>query len=167
MAAALAAMVAACSPALDWREVTWPEGGFVVVLPGRPSAESRRIRFGDHDLQMTMLHVRADPFLYGAGYAPLPDGLDAAARGRVAEWALHALAGNFDAKEPTIRDARVGGHPCYDLEAAGSVQARAVAVRGRVCVTGRRLHQLLVIGPADRIGDADAPLFLQSLRFTD
>jgi len=160
-------LLVACSGGLDWREVTWPEGGFVVLLPGRPSADSRQIRLGTEELAMTVLRVRVDPFLYGAGYAPLPESIDAPTRDRLIEWAARGLIDNIDALERSSRDTTVGGHRCQDLEAAGSVRSKAVAMRARVCVTGRRLHQLLVIAPLDRIGDTDATLFLQSLRFTD
>ena len=42
-AAALLAgwLLCACNPALDWRELSWPAGGFSVLLPGRPDEAQR------------------------------------------------------------------------------------------------------------------------------
>ena len=60
--ATLILLSAGCYPALDWREVSATDGGFAVLLPGKPRRETREVRIGPYALQMTMLSVRADPF---------------------------------------------------------------------------------------------------------
>jgi hypothetical protein len=161
-------LTAGCYPALDWREVSAADGGFAVLLPGKPQRETRQVRIGLHALQMTMLSVRADPFLYGAGYAQVPERLDGANRERLLNDARDALLMNFG---PTIRhdpgEGRLGaldGHPCIALNAQPTVDGRALELNARLCVTDAHLYQVVSLAPRDRAVDADASFFLGSLK---
>ena len=52
LVAALA--LAACFPELDWREFASADGGFKVMLPGRPAHEAREITLAG---VKTMMHM--------------------------------------------------------------------------------------------------------------
>ena len=97
---AVAALMAGCYPALDWREVTVVEAGFVVLLPSRPSRDTRQVRIGPHTLSMTMLSARADGFLYGVGYAKLDKEIGTPAQAALLDDARTALLANFGANLP-------------------------------------------------------------------
>ncbi|MFM9882396.1 MAG: hypothetical protein ACKVQT_05165 [Burkholderiales bacterium] len=166
--AALIILAAGCYPALDWREVSAADGGFAALLPGKPRRETREVRIGTHVFQMTMLSVRVDPFLFGAGYARLPVGLEGEERAALLNHARDALLMNFG---PTLRhdpgEGRLGlldGHPCIALNARPTVDGRALELNARLCVTDEHLYQLVSLAPRDRAADADASLFLGSLK---
>src|SRR5579871_447295 len=83
LAATIAAGFSACSPALDWRDFTWPDGGFSVLLPARPTPETREISVGPLRLDMHLFSASVAGDVYAAGYAELPAGMDGAARERL------------------------------------------------------------------------------------
>ncbi len=166
--ATLILLSAGCYPALDWREVSATDGGFAVLLPGKPRRETRAVRIGPYALQMTMLSVRADPFLFGAGYARLPGRLDGGDRAKLLNHARDALLMNFG---PTMRhdpgELRFGAldsHPCIALNARPTVDGRALELNARLCVTDEHLYQVVSLAPSDRAADADASIFLGSLK---
>jgi hypothetical protein len=170
--AAVLAITAGCYPALDWREVTSTEGGFVVLLPARPGSDTRNVRIGERSLSMTMLSVRVDAYLYGAGYAKLNEAIDAPGQAKLLEDAQRALLANFGANSSAPvrylagdnRLATLDGHPCVTINAEPTVNQRSLALNARLCATSDRFFQLVSLAPRDRVTDADATLFLSSLR---
>lgn len=156
-----------CSDRLDWRELQWPEGGFAVLLPTRPSKESRPVTIGEHTLQLTVLPARVEPFVYGAGYAELPVTFDAAARERFVMAARDGLLRNIAGQPSNERATPLGAYPCRQFETVGEVEHRALVMAARVCVTDKRYYQLVAIAPKSRATDMDATLFLGSLKLLD
>jgi hypothetical protein len=162
------ATTAGCYPALDWREVTSVEGGFVVLLPARPSRDTRQVRVGARSLSMTMLSVRVDAYLYGAGFAKLAEPIDSPAQAKLLDDAKSALLANFGASiahsTGDTRLATLDGHPCITIDAQPAIDHRVLALSARLCATNDRLYQLVSLAPRDRATDADPSLFLGSLR---
>ncbi len=165
---AVLALITGCYPALDWREVASTEGGFAILLPAKPTSDSRAVRIGRQSLQMTMLSVRVDSFLYGAGFAALPTSTDVKARADLLNDAGIALLANFGANvnhEPGEgRLAFLEGHPCIVFNAYPNVDTRALSLSARLCITDQKLFQVVSLAPRDRAAAADASLFLGSLR---
>lgn len=164
MGVSVAVCLSACSSGLDWRELQWPEGGFAVLLPTRPSKESRPTRIGEYTLQLTLLPARVEPFVYGAGYADLPTGLDSSARDRLVVAARDSLLKNVAGKPSSERTTKLADFPCQEFEAEGTVEQRVLVMAARVCVTDRRYYQLVAIAPKSRAAEMDATLFLRSLK---
>lgn len=168
---AILAVMAGCYPALDWREITATEGGFVVLLPSKPGRDTRQVRIGAHPLNMTMLSVRVDAFLYGVGYAKLEEGIGSPAQAKLLDDAKTALLANFAANLPHAagdsRLASLDGHPCITINAHPVTEQRSLALSARLCVTNERLVQLVSLAPRDRAIEADAALFLGSLRLLE
>ncbi len=163
-AISVAMVLTACSSRLDWRELQWAEGGFAVLLPTRPSKESRPVHIGEHTLQLTVLPARVEPFVYGVGYADLPGVFDAAARERFTAAARDSLLNNISGKASNERVSRLGEFPCQEFEAEGTVEQRTLVMAARVCTSDKRYYQLVAIAPKARAGDMDAALFLGSLK---
>jgi len=165
---AVLALIIGCYPALDWREVVATDGGFAVLLPAKPSRERRQVHIGQLALHMTMLSVRVDSFLYGAGYAALSTSTDAKARADLLNDAKTALLANFGTNlshQPGEgRLAFLDGHPCVAFNAYPTVNTRALSLSARLCITDRHLFQVVALAPRDRAAAADASLFLGSLR---
>src|SRR5436309_1517187 len=73
LVAGLLGMLAACSPALDWREVRIDDGGFVARFPCRPQRISRSLTIVGHPVRMQMVSCVADGITYAATWADLDD----------------------------------------------------------------------------------------------
>ncbi len=164
LAATIAAGFSACSPALDWRDFTWPDGGFSVLLPARPTPETREISVGPLRLDMHLFSASVAGDVYAAGYAELPAGMDGAARERLLGDAQTAFARNVGGTAEALQHNAVAGFPCRQFSVAGTSGRRAVRLTARVCVTDRRFYQLVHIGPPEHAATADVPLFLGSFK---
>jgi hypothetical protein len=55
---AAAVALASCSGPLDWREFRWDEGGFSVLLPGKPDKNTRAVKIGERSVEMTLFAKR-------------------------------------------------------------------------------------------------------------
>lgn len=164
LVALLAACAAACSPTLDWREVSPPGGGFAVLLPGKPRHEARTIVLDGAEVTMRMVSVHADGLAFGAGYADFPPGADAAALARRVTATRDALIANIGGRLTAQSEIALEGHRGTDFRARGRVRDAEYFVAGRVYAVGDRLYQIAVIGRADAAAWADAELFLGSFR---
>ena len=160
----MALAAAACSPALDWREFSWPDGGFAVLLPGKPRSESRPIVIDGVEVTLRMFSVRAEGLAFGVGYADFPPGGGAAARERRLAATRDALVGNIDGRVTSESEVTLDGHRGLDFRAQGRVRDANFLLAGRIYATGDRLYQLAVVGQEDAAARADAELFLGSFR---
>ena len=90
----LCAVLAGCSPTFDWREVR-PEGsGALVMLPCKPSSQTRRVRLADEVVDLTLLSCRAGGVTWALAFA---DVLDPARVGPALRALGEAAAGNLGA----------------------------------------------------------------------
>jgi hypothetical protein len=165
LAAALALVCsAACSPTLDWRDFSWPEGGFGVLMPAKPSEETRAVSIGPAHLNLHLFSASAGGNAYAAGYADIPATIDTAARERLLDDAQAAFARNVGAAAAPPARNQLAGFPCRQFGVTGTSKGHEIRLAGRVCATDRRFYQLVYIGPADREREADIGLFLGSLK---
>lgn len=68
-----ATVAAACSPALDWREVR-PEGsGLVVLMPCKPSSYARSVRLAGEVAQLSLHACSADGLTWALAFTDLTD----------------------------------------------------------------------------------------------
>ncbi len=159
-----AILLAACSPTFDWRPVAFGQCGAAGVLPDTPQTQTRPVTFEDRTLNLTMRSARAGGVLFALGSAELPSGwaADAAARRRLARWAVDALYRNAGAEPPG---------PDTDPEQRCSFQWRGpqgpVRVEAQVRVASSEwLEAVVIAGPDDH---ARTPVndFWLSLRWPD
>lgn len=88
LAAAGLALLAACSPELNWREVHLE--GLTALLPCKPDAALRQVPLGGQDVTMNMLGCEANGGLFAISHVRL-NGRQAADAAR-AQWRQQALA---------------------------------------------------------------------------
>ena len=161
---ALAALVAACSPALDWREFNYAEGGFAVLLPGKPRSESRTVAIDGVEVTMRMFSVHVEGLAFGAGYADFPPGANAEVRTRRLAATRDALVANIDGRVTSQGALTLEAHPGIDFRARGRLRDANYVLAGRVYAVGDRLYQLAVVGREEAAPKADTELFLGSFR---
>jgi hypothetical protein len=164
LAAALALLVAACSAELDWREFSWPEGGFAVVLPAKPAMQQREVRIGARVLQMTMFPVQLEGLAFGVGYADLPAGWDAAERAALLVDARDQLAANLKASPTNEQAIKLGRFPGRHFMVTGEADGKPMHLVARVYVTDRRFYQQVFVGTQARAQSVDLTPFLDSLK---
>ena len=156
-----AVVLAACSPPFDWRPVAFGQGGAAGVLPDTPRDQTRAIPFEDQSLDLTMHTAKAGDVLFALGAAPLPPGLagDAAARQRLARWAVESLYRNVGA-EPPAPD--VDPQQRFVFEGQGPDGPVRVEAQVRVTAT-EWLEAVVIAAPDDRVSAVDD--FWLSLRW--
>src|SRR5262249_58151999 len=77
LAAAALVVLAACSPELDWREFTSAEGRDTVMLPARPTRETRELVLAGTRVRMQMVTAQVSGTAFAVAYADLPSAADA------------------------------------------------------------------------------------------
>jgi hypothetical protein len=159
-----AASCAACSPALDWREVR-PAGTAVsALMPCKPNISARTVALAGQDVRLSMLACKAqswtwaiasadvaDPARVGGAVKALGDGTVANVRGRILSSGPAAVRG----ATPHAANAAV-------LWSGLKPDGTAVSGRFVVFSHGTQVFQAIVMG-AEPPGEAAAPFF-ESLR---
>ncbi|MEF7615503.1 hypothetical protein V4F39_16400 [Aquincola sp. MAHUQ-54] len=148
--AAGGAMLAACSPTLNWREVR-PEGAEVQALfPCKPSGPTRRVPLGAASVDMTVLACDASDMTFALTIA---DVHDPAQVGVALDALVAAAAANLRASTaPQAQPLQVPG-------ATPHAGARRLRIEGRrpdggrieahvaLFTRGTRVYQATVLGP--------------------
>lgn len=154
----------ACFAQFEWREFIWPEGGFSVLLPAKPSQEQRTVTIGNRSLAMTLFPVRVGGVAFGAGYAELPPGMSPAERAQLLADASDAFLRNLKSTPTLNRESKLGSYPAREFQAEGTVEGKTLVLAGRVAATEQRFYQLIAVGEKEAVEKADVSLFLGSLR---
>lgn len=89
-ALALLGLVAACSPALNWRTVPLPEAAITITLPCKPDQASRTVELAGAPVQLAMTGCDADGATLAVSHAALADPSKAGAA--LAHWRAAVIA---------------------------------------------------------------------------
>lgn len=98
----LAAVLAACSPQYDWRELIVAEGQIRAAFPARVQTETRTVRLGDVSTPFTVVAASVNDATFAVGHARLPPEVarDSAHRRRLASHLLSSAYTNLGATPP-------------------------------------------------------------------
>lgn len=173
IAAALLTL-AGCSPTYNWRETRLAEQGVAVMLPGKPTSMTQRIRLSDLDLVMTMTGALVDDMPFTVACATLPDD-QAATRERVLEAMRAGMLRNIAAGEPrtepvTLRHVDAQGKTIADSQgvrvaASGAAQGRPMRMVAVFAGHAKRACQAVALGGA--LPEEEARIFVDSFRFIE
>jgi hypothetical protein len=160
----LAAVVAGCSAALDWRQLQ-PDGwSLVAALPCKPASQQRQVVLAGKAVVLTMLACTADDHTFALASAELDD------PARVT-MVLQALGGaaqaNVQGRVAAEQPAAVPGMTPNPAARRWLLQGQlpdghAVVEQVQVFAHGTRVFQATVIGAA--ADDARAAPFFEALR---
>ena len=164
--AALACVVAACSPSLDWRQSRPAGSGATLLFPCRPSAVERPVSIAGQTLRLTLHSCSAGGATFSLAV------IDVGAAERVAP-VLAALreqaAANVSGQATAVTPVVVAG-------ATANLQSGRVRIDGRLLdgrpvvehaaffVRGTRLYQATVIGAREPIGPEALDNFFGAIR---
>lgn len=152
----LALALAACSPAMDWRQVRPDDWGVAVALPCRPSRQERLVTLAGPPVTMTLLACSVDDQVFAFSSADLID------PSRV-EPALNALLvsaqANIQAAVLADSPAQVQGMTPHPGARRRKLEGHApdgqkVNEQLLVFARGLRIYQVTLMGP--RLDDAVA-----------
>lgn len=148
----LLAVMAACTPTLNWREVR-PEGADLETLfPCKPDVHQRRVALGGASVQMTLLSCSAGESTYAVGFADVvePQRVPAA----LAEFRQAALrnlgAGAAPASAPLAVPGMTPGMAAQRLTVSGQrPDGSPLQEQLALFAKGTRVYQAAVVGPAE------------------
>ena len=157
------AALLACTSELDWRELSVPEGRFVVLLPGKARREARALDTAAGALTMTMYAFNLKRGTMGVAYTDYPAAaLAAEHRREQMDAARDALLRNIQGGVLSEEDVAIAGFPGRQVYAEGRVGADGALLKARFVVVGNRLYQIAYVGAKDGIAMADVDMFLTS-----
>lgn len=166
-----AAVLAACSPDYNWREVRAHDAGYQVLLPQRPAQSTREVRLGEVKASMAMRHAQVGQTTFAVAVAALPDATEATRSKAVAAMRT-GMVRNIDGRETASRPVTVdvvddAGRSrerleATEIEAAGALNGAAATMLARFAAREARAYQWLVLGPA--IDREQAAVFLESFK---
>ena len=159
-----AAWLAACTPALDWRQVRLEHGGASLLFPCRPSSQVRQVALGAARVEMTVLACRAAGATFALGCA---DVADPARVGPALEALRVAALANLQGVAEATAPARIKGMSpqpgALRLRIAGSKPAGDAAhMATAVFAAGTRVYQASVVA-GERLDEAAVDTFLDAI----
>ncbi len=159
VALVLLGLLAACYPALDWREIRSDEGRFSVLLPSKPRIESMPLSAARPEVLLHQWSAQARKTAFAIGYADLPPS-DSTAGTTLRNALLHNISGKV------VRDDRVeaGGMPGRETVAEGRIGDSPVTLHLRTFSVDVRLFQLAVLGPAEDFQPSEIETFFLSFK---
>lgn len=157
--------LAACAPALDWREVRPGGSGLSALFPCKPAGHARQVRLGPQTVEMELHACTADAATWAVAFAELGD---PARVGPALSELRDAAAVNLSASGLQPRELRVEG--ATPNPASQRVQwqgrlpdGRAVSGQSAVFAKGTRVFQASVV--ADKPAAEAMETFFANLRF--
>lgn len=157
-----AALLAACTPDYNWREVSVADGAARAAFPARVQTDTRDITLADRPLRFSLMSARVDDAVFAVGYAPLPPALagDEAAQRDLAAALVRSLHENLHAAPPP-------SSPAYgaDIEVRGQAGGRPVWALARVWVRGGLLVEAVATGAEQGLAAGPAREFVRSVSF--
>jgi len=166
LAAAVAAVwLAACSPALDWRDVR-PEGSALQVqFPCRPAIQQRRVALAGAPLALNMVVCSAGGQTFALAYA---DAGDPARVGAALAELVTNVAANVGATAPQVSPLTLPGATPNERSGRGRLSGKlpdgaAVQMAFAVFAHGTQVYQATVLG--EQPSDAAVASFFESMRF--
>jgi hypothetical protein len=153
------ALLAACSPKFDWREVRGSSAPFVVLLPAKPASHTRTINLDGIEVSMTMTAADVDGVTFAVGTAELPD----EDRAQKALTAMKtALVRNIGGTVRKEKASPPGAVPAtIDIEATG---AESRVLFGRFVANGRHIYQVIAVGKENALPAEAVDTFLTSFK---
>lgn len=147
----LTALLSACNPKFDWRDYRSQAAPYGVLFPSKPAQQTRSVQLDRFSVEMHMSAAEIDGVVFAVGSAQLAE----AAQVPAALDAMQAaMVRNIGAS--ITRSSR----DPLEIDASG----RGMRLVGRFLSKDRRVYQVVVIGPEQKI-EADAvDTFLSSFK---
>ena len=162
-AGALLALLAGCSPALDWRQVR-PEGwGLVASWPCRPTSQTRQVPLAGPAVALELMACSADGHTFALASADMADPVRIEpALSALAEAARANVGGRLESQRPASVPGMTPNARARVWQLRGRLpDGQAIHEQVMVFAHGLRVFQASVVGPL--AGEAQAKPFFESI----
>ena len=123
------ALLSACTPAFNWREVGFDQAGVTALLPCKPDRGTRAVQLGGQSVQMSMAGCESGGAMFAVSLVEAPA---AAAPSVLQSIAVDLKAGNKATHSRQIAHGRyvaqaaIYGEPTQGSDGPGALSAQAV-----------------------------------------
>ncbi len=161
------AMLPACSPTYDWREVPGSDAPYVASFPAKPATHSKAIDLNGMKVTMSMTAARTQEISFAVGSVPAAGAKAALASLDAMKTAMVKNIGGTVRHEKALPPA-AGQVQAIELEATGKPQGSAsgqsMILFARFIAKPDRVYQLIVIGPEQAVPREEVEMFFSSFK---
>lgn len=151
----LCGALSGCNPTYNWRDYASPDAPYRVMFPDKPAKHTRTVDLDGTPVRMTMTAAEVEGTMFAVGSAEMAD----AARAGAAVAAMRtAMVRNIDAQ--VTHEQQLPG-PRLDVVADGA-GARPLHMVARFEAHGKRVYQVVAIGPAGHMAPEQVDQFMSS-----
>lgn len=174
--AALACLLVlgACSPKLDWRELSAADGVVRVAYPAKANSQTRPLAIAGRELPFTLTAAAVGRAVFAVGHVDLPPEVaqDETTRALYVQALEESLAQNIGAdaierRNIEIRHVRGAAGPGvagHEIELHGTPNEQPSWILARILMVGNRLIEVAAVGPEAELPADVARSFVDSLR---
>lgn len=152
-----ALLMSACSPKFDWRDFRSSDAPYAVLFPGKPASHTREVNLDGLPVKMTMTASDIEGTMFAVGSAELADADQAPAAVQAMKTAMMR---NISAAQP-VETTRNGA---FEVEAHGVNRGTPMLMHGRFLARGKRVYQVIVIGPEKDFRKENVETFMSSFK---
>ncbi|MDY0330140.1 MAG: hypothetical protein RBR52_06565 [Thiomonas sp.] len=164
-----AALLCACSPAFDWRDVHPKDINIVLTYPCKPEQIAQDVVLADQKIKMSMTGCVADRMTFALAHARLPSpALAARALAQLHQAAVENVHGRITFSSPDIpKNATPGLADSLDLRIDGQApDGKPVRERVLLFSQGSDVYQLTAFAPTADFKDEAAQTFAGSVNLS-
>jgi hypothetical protein len=166
---AAAALLSACSPALDWRDVRPKDVNILLTYPCKPDQITQDVVLADQKIKMSMTGCVADKMTFALAHAHLPNpALAAKALAQLHQAAVDNVHGKVTASSAAVpKNATPGLPDSLDLKIDGQTpDGKPVRERVLLFSQGGDVYQVTAFAPTDVYKDEAAQTFAESVNLS-
>ena len=166
---AAAALLSACSPALDWRDVRPKDVNILLTYPCKPDQIAQDVVLADQKVKMSMTGCVADKMTFALAHAHLPNpALAAKALAQLHQAAVGNVHGKVTASSAAaLKNATPGLPDSLDLKIDGQTpDGKPVRERVLLFSQGSDVFQVTAFAPTDVYKDEAAQTFAESVNLS-
>ncbi|MEW6559821.1 MAG: hypothetical protein AB1412_06430 [Pseudomonadota bacterium] len=166
---AAAALLSACSPALDWRDVRPKDINILLTYPCKTEQIAQDVVLAGQKVKMSMTGCVADKMTFALAHAQLPDpALAAKALGQLHQAAIGNVHGKVTHSAPDIpKNATPGLPDSLDLRIDGQTpDGKPVRERVLLFSQGNSVYQITAFAPTPDFKDEAAQTFVESVNLS-
>jgi hypothetical protein len=161
------ALLAACSPTYDWREVPGSDAPYIAAFPAKPATHSRPIDLNGMKVTMSMTAARTEDITFAVGNVPATDAKAALAELNAMKAAMVKNIGGTVRQEKVLPPA-ANQLQAIELEATGKANGnnsgQSLVLFARFIAKPDRVYQLIVIGPERAVPREEVEMFFSSFK---
>ena len=153
------AMLAACSPKFNWRDVHDPDAAYRVQMPDKPATMRRPVQLGSQTVSMQMTGAQVDGVRFAVGAAQLPDATQAQANLAVIR---DNLLRNMDGQLRSQKSSVVKSGATISFIEQFQAGSSTLSMQAKLVAHGSWVYEVLVAGPPSALNQEAVETFLAS-----